>query len=217
MSRGMSGAMESEVVKSTIRSVWIVRLDIKDDPILAWTGWGPFSPTGTGDDALDGNTFEGLGPIDAISDVEDTESGSQSVTLELPGVDLNDDALRQIVLNAETWQFRQAWIWYGLLNETFNVIADPTRIKTGRMDQMRVSHTGKTGTVSVTVESYQAYAAEALRTRYSQQKDVDPTDKSQDFAHDLANKQPGVGIPADLSGLGGGVRRGFDPRRLRLY
>lgn len=222
MARDMSASMQAEVIKSTIRSVWIVRLDILGDPVYAWTGRGLFQPSGTGDAALDGNTYIGLGPIQAINDIEDTEAGSQRVTLQLPGIDLNDDLLQQIVVNSNKWQFRQAWIWYGLLNETYNVIANPARIKTGRMDQMQVSHSGITGTVLVTVESHQSYASQALGSRYIQQKDIDSTDKSQDFVHDLANKQPGIGIvnarPGSFGGFGGSVFKDpIDPRTIRQY
>ena len=40
----------------------------------------------------------------------------------------------------------------------------------------------------------QSYVSQALNTRYSQQNELDATDTSQDYVHDLANRQPGIGI-----------------------
>lgn len=207
----LTAGMQTEVQKEIIRPVWIVRLDIVGDPVLAWTGRGPFSPVGTGDGALDGNTFVGLGNLGKISEIKDEEKGSSAVTLTLPGVDLNLEALRQVVLNSNTWQFRQAWIWFGLLNETLGVINNPTRLKTGRIDQMLVNSSGDEGSVSVVLESFQSYAAQPLMSRYVEQKEIDATDKSQDFVHDLANKQPGVGKRTTY--YGGGTPTLDDPLR----
>lgn len=221
MVRDLTAGMQTEVAAQLIRPVWIVRLDIENDPILAWTGRGDFMPTGTGDAALDGFTFTGLGPIDAISNIKDALGGSQAVTLTLPGVDLQDDALRQVVLNSETWQFRQAWIWFGLLNASYGVIADPTRIKTGRMDQMKINMDGQDATVSLIVESFQSYAQEKFNSRYIQQPDIDAMDESQKFVHDLANKQPVIDNPTpqgstgNLTGGATGRLGGFNNLRLR--
>lgn len=212
----LSVGMQTEVQEPDIRPVWIVRLDITTDPVYAWTGRGPFAPTSTGDDALDGNTFIGVGNIGKITAVKDGEKGSSAVTLSLPGVDLNDDLLKQIITNSETWQFRQAWIWFGLLDNSLGVIANPTRIKTGRMDQMMIGGSGSEGTVNVIVESYQAYAQRALQSRYIDQKILDATDKSQDFVHDLSNKQPGVGIPTNVGGGGGTISLGIESDNFNL-
>lgn len=193
MARDLTAGMITEVQESLIKPVWILRLDIDTDPLYAWTGRGDFSPTGTGDSALDGNTFIGLGNIGKIGDIEDTENGSNAVQLVLPGVDLNETALQEVVLNERLWQNRQGWIWFGLLDTTYNTIISPTRVKTGRMDQMTVSGSGSTGTVTVALESHQSYVSQALNTRYSQQDELDGTDTSQDYVHDLANRQPGIG------------------------
>lgn len=199
MTRDLTAGMITEVQEPLIKPVWILRLDIDTDPLYAWTGRGDFSPTGTGDSALDGNTFIGLGNIGKIGDIEDTENGSNTVQLVLPGVDLNETALQEVVLNERLWQNRQGWIWFGLLDTTYNTIISPTRVKTGRMDQMTVSGSGGTGTVTVALESHQSYVSQALNTRYSQQDELDATDTSQDYVHDLANRQPGIGLSSNFT------------------
>ncbi len=206
MSRDLNALLVTELQKPMIRPVWIIRLDIEDDPVQVWTGAGSFEPTGTGDTALDGFTFDGIGNIGEIGAMSDSETGSKVLTLGLPGVEIDKDLLNQVVNLIKTWQFRDAWVWFALLDENTNLVYNPFRIKTGRMDTMKAGHTGKTGRIDVEIESHQAFISRALDTRYSEQREIDDIDSSQDYIHDLANKQPGIGISGgnDYSGTGGG-------------
>lgn len=218
MTRGLDPELNTELEKDIIRPVWIIRLDIKDDPVLIWTGRGPFVPVATGDVDLDGQTFTGIGNIGEIGSIQDTVKGSRPLILELPGVDLSKPLLVQVVNDLRTWQFRDAWVWFGVLDTVNNFVVNPFRVKTGRMDTMTLENDGTEGSIKVVVESHQAFISRALGTRYSEQREIDPTDTSQNFIHDLANKQPGIGVPnaAPLPGslFGGG---GADGRRLRLF
>lgn len=189
----LTPTMAAEVVKPVIRPVWIVRLDIKDDPLYVWTGRGTLVPAGTGDTALDGFSFDGLGALGEIEPLKDTDGGSSAATLTLPGIDLNEVALQQIVTDARLWQFRRAWIWIGMLNESLSLLSNPIRVKTARMDQMKLDADGTKGTVSVILESHQAYSSQPLGTRYIQQSNIDPADISQNFVHDLFNRRPNIG------------------------
>lgn len=197
MSRELHSATSNALSQDTVVEAWFLRLDILNDPIQIWTGTRDVTFTGataTGDGKLDGITFEGLGELGGIGQIVDGRGGSQAVQLTLPGVDLNDDALRQVVFNKNRWQRRQAWIWIATLDADYNIIGKPFRVKTGRIDKMNVGQ-GRDGQnfVSVTVESHQAYAGQVLNTRYSEQRELDNTDTSQDYVHSLANMQPVVG------------------------
>jgi hypothetical protein len=188
---------------------FFMRLDIQGDPVLIWTGIGPATLTGTGDAAIEGFTFDGVANMAYISDVVDTDQGSQVVTLALQGVNLSDPALRQVVANASRWQYRKAWLWLVLFTSAGAMIGKPIRLKTGRMDQMNPSDPDDNGEgiVTASIESQQAYAGEALNTRYSEQKtDVDSTDTSQDYVWDLANRQPDIG-QKPLTGIGGMIQQ----------
>lgn len=195
MTRGMTSAMDSATEVHN-RPVWIIRLDIETDPVYMWTGRGTYAPAAleTGDPALDGNTFVGLGNIGSISPITDTAKGSDVVRLTLPGVDLQEPLLQEVIFDARKWQYRQAWIWVGFLDVDLDVILSPTRVKTGRMDQMRITGDGREGKVIVDIESHQSNVQRALDSRYSQQKSVEPTDTSQDYIQDLSNKNPGAGV-----------------------
>lgn len=222
MARSLTSEMQSEVVKSLIRPAWIVRLDIDTDPVYAWTGRGPFSPTGTGDAALDGNTFLGLGNIGSVSSIKDTNKGSDAVTLTLAGVDPESEALQQIVTDHRLWQYRQGWIWVGLIDEEHEVVINPTRVKTGRIDQLKIDGDGEEGNVTVSLESHQTYVSEPLNSRYSEQADIDPNDTSQKAIHRLANMTPNLrqkngADDTGLRGIVGILRRELTGQTLPWY
>lgn len=108
---GMSNALQHRVV----RPVLIGRLDIATDPITGWLGPGVFAPTGTGDDALDGQSFDPMGPFVGMDDIQEDQGIGGPVTLSLAGHDLDEALLRQIVRDKRTWRGRDAWLWLGLL------------------------------------------------------------------------------------------------------
>lgn len=204
MSRDLDPALETALEQPVIRPVWILRLDIEGDPVYIWTGAGDLTITGSGDSALDGYTFVGVGNIGDIGVIQDTQKGSNALKLKLPGVELDKYLLDQIVNLKRVWQFRDAWVWFGLLDSSQSIVINPFRIKTGRMDSLTITDDGKEGTVSLVIESHQAYTGRALGTSYSEQKELDATDTSQDYIHDLANKQPSIGESSQSSGGGGG-------------
>ena len=207
MVRPLDTATSAALANATIYPAWLIRLDILTDPVFVWTGIGPITLTGTGDSALDGYTFDGVAAAGEIGVLSDTDTGSQAVSVALAGCNLNDPAMRQIVYNADTWHYRQAWVWLCLFTSAGALIGKPVRCKTGRMDQFTVEETGAgLGTVTCTIESQQAYAGEADDTCYSEQKfDVDATDTSQDYAWFLSNTQPIMGqanaAPSTVQGL----------------
>lgn len=208
MARDLHPATAAALEAATIYPAWVVRLDIKDDPLEVWTGLRDFTPSGTGDAALEGRTYEGVGLIGQIGAIIDSAEGSQAVSLTLPGIDPNGDALKQFVWDARVWQFRQSWIWLALMDAAGAVIGRPIRFKTGRMDRVYARSTEDGGELVVDLESHQVYAAQALTSRYSEQTDIDTSDTSQRFVHDLANRQPNLGAPGGVSTPGTGVTGG---------
>lgn len=224
MSRELHPATSAAVGEDVVYEGWFIRLDILGDPVIIWTGLQDkaFGP-GQADAALNNLTFAGMGQLSGLGSIVDGRGGSQAVQLRLPGVDLNDEALRQVVFNKATWQRRQAWIWYATLDSNYNVVGELVRVKTGRMDKMVVRQDARQSFVQVTIESHQAYAGEVLNTKYSEQKEIDSTDVSQSYVHALANMQPVVGgatagnaqavnavagfVSGGNSAIGGGVSR----------
>lgn len=205
MVRSLHASMQAEVIKPQIKPVWIVRLDIETDPVYAWTGRGQFTAAGTGDAALDGYTFEGVANFGEISAIKEDNTGSGMVSLKLAGVNVTEEVLDQIINNAYRWQGRRAYMWIGMLNEQYGVVANPTRIKTGLMNQLKLVDGGETATVMLTIESHQAFISRATRTRYITQIEIDPNDLSQTYIHDLANRSPPIGEETPRPSIFGGL------------
>lgn len=196
MSRTIDSSTLAQITGQLIYGIWIIRLDIANDPVYIHTGFGNLVFTSGYDSALNGHTFTGVGNVGSIDPMVDTIDGSQAINLTLPGVDLTMDYLHQIINNADLWQRRQAWIFFATTDSNFNLIGKPIRIKTARMDQMPIvlDPANANGTLTVTLESLQAYNDEASFTRYAEQVQVDATDNSCSFMQSLANQVPEIGV-----------------------
>jgi hypothetical protein len=195
----------------TVGWAYFIRLDIDADPIIAWTGFGAYAfASNYPDAALAGKTFDGITHlVGEVSPVTEGQGGSEALMLTLPGVNMTDEAMRQVVYDRRRWQFRPAWVWVALLDATGAIVGAPIRLKSGRMDQMTVTEEDDgSGTVRCQIESAQSYQGEALATRYSEQKELDSTDLSQDYVWQLANMTPAIGektnLVASSPGYGGG-------------
>lgn len=190
MTRPLDAAVSTALDAPIIPLATIIRLDIVGDPLYCWTGIGDlvFGAGATGDSALDGNTFIGTGTAIEVGVSTDAEGGSDVLELQLAGVDITDPILRQVIYNHNRWQFKPAYVWMVLLDpDTYAVVGKPFRIKTGRIDQMPYSENKKQGVVKCRIEGQQSYGKQPLLSRYSEQKDIDAADISQDFIYSLAN------------------------------
>jgi len=81
--RDLTAGMSTGLSDRVVRPVLIGRLDIVTDPVIAWTGPGVFAPIGTGDTALDGQTFQPLAPFIDMSSIEEDQGIGGPVTLSL--------------------------------------------------------------------------------------------------------------------------------------
>lgn len=182
-----------------IYAVWMLALEIDSDPVYINTGLTNLSfPGGSGyDPPLVGPTFIGSGNVGSIDAITDSRDGSQSLKLSLPGVDLADDYLHQIINNSDLWQMKRAYIWLAVVTESGAVIGKPLRVKTGRIDQLTISidPDNNTGTLDCTIESQASYNGDATNSKYSDQARIDPNDTSQIFVSWLANQVAQIGTP----------------------
>lgn len=213
MSRSLDAATQAALVAPTIYPVWLIRLDFVGEPVYIHTGLGPLSFVSGFDTPLNGLTFNGIGNVGSISVITDGIDGSQAVTLTLPGVNLANDYLHQIVVDADLWQRQLAYIWLATFDGANNLVGKPFRVKSGRIDQLNltIDPDSKTGSIDVVIESQQAYSSTALGSRYVEQNQIDSTDNSQAYVYDLANKTPTIGQTnsnATSIVAGGGINYG---------
>lgn len=196
MTRPLEVATSLALDKPELPLAAILYLDILGDPLYCWSGIGdlPFAAAETGDPSLDGFTFKGTGTIVNISTISEGVGGSDALEVSLPGVDIAEPMLRQLITNRNRWQFRRAVVWLMALDpNTYAIAGKPFRIKTGRMDQMPYSENNREGVVKCKIEGQQAYGNIPLATRYSEQIDINPNDISQKYVHSLANMTAALG------------------------
>lgn len=196
MTRPLQAATSTALGQPILPLAVIVYLDVESDPLYAWSGIGDlsFAAAATGDPSLDGKTFLGTGTLIEVGEVSEGAGGSDALELTLPGVDLGEPMLRQLITNRNRWQFRRAVVWLMVLNPDTNAIeGKPFRIKTGRMDQMPYSENDRSGQVKCVIEGQQSYGDIPLASRYSEQLDINPNDTSQNWVHALANMNATIG------------------------
>jgi hypothetical protein len=211
MTRPLDSATATGFDQPILPLATIIRLDIVGDPLYCWTGIGDlvFGAGATGDTALDGLTFLGTGTAIEIGSIGDGVGGSDVLELALAGVSLTDPMLRQLITNHNRWQFKPAYVWMMLLDPVTNaIVGKPFRIKTGRIDQMPYDEDKGKGIVKCRIEGQQSYGKQPLATRYSEQKDINSADTSQNWVYSLANMTAEFGkpsaAPAIMSGYSGG-------------
>lgn len=210
--RDMTSAVETALQGSNLTLVLIGRLDFDGDPIKSWTGPGTFAPSGSGDAALDGQTFDPLAPFISITEISEDQSIGGPTTLQLAGHDLDEEALIQAVKNKNAWRGKPAYLWIGILNaDEYTVLADPVRIKTGVMTNIRTNRGEDGASVSVTIDR-DLGNAKAAPFRWVDHPRFYSADTFSSFVVKLANKPKGLGrggVPEIAPGFG----RPLSPRR----
>ena len=192
----MSELLDAEGEKEVMYPVWFLWLDIEDDPLFAFTGIGEiaFAEDETGDAALDGNTFAGIGVAAMIGDIEESENGSGATRITIPGVDPALPGFKPLIADRKKWQFRRAVLWFSYMTEDgTGLVDDPQREKTGRLDGLEVTHDRDTCTISINIEGFAASGQYPTGTKYAEQPEIDPNDIGMSFVSDLVNKQPEIG------------------------
>lgn len=190
-----------------VRPVFFCWLDIADDPLWAWTGTYPIDMgSGNTDELLDGQTFQAVGVMAEIGAVEDSEGGGSPLQLQFPATDPAQPLFEQIISDARKWQYRDAVFWFSYVDGDGVLLYEPRRLRTGKMDDLKLVHPEDGARISLSIGGHTSHAQRSLDSRYIEQRDlIDPTDSSQDWVHDLANKNPAIG-PGDQNGGGGGGR-----------
>lgn len=167
MSRSLTAGMIAELQKGTVSPALFVSVEFVSGFIYAWSG--------TGNVTWNGHTWQGVGSMGNISAITETgELAATNLTLSLSGIpsDLIGKALDECRIN------KTASVWFGFLDSSGNVIADPYQSFSGRVDVPQIDEGGKTSTISITVESCMNDLQRARGSRYTQddQQLVSPGD-----------------------------------------
>ncbi|GAM00570.1 hypothetical protein [Sphingomonas parapaucimobilis] len=186
---GPDAAGNMALAASLRRPVTFCYLDIAGDPVRVTNAPYSFSFAGTGDEDLDGFTFDAVdNSVVSVSAVRKKDGGTDTVTLELSGLPGIDAELLEEISTKALYQGRDVRLWKALLDPR-----DPTRILsiwgyyTGVMSVPKVVGDQTSQTISLDVESYLAFFGEASNRTYLDQASFDPGDRSAELAIAIAN------------------------------
>lgn len=200
-----AAALDAEVIKP----VWFAWLDFDGDPVRANTSGANITPTGTGDDDLDGFPFIGItADLVSVSPVRLREGGSDTVVAELSGIQGLDATDLALLNNPAKWRGRDARLWRIVRNEANVQQGGFHAYYTGKMVGLQHSGSGEGQTIRVTIESYLAVFARASNRTYLTQSEYDAGDLSARAAIAIANGNYGGAVVGSGGGSGGGAGGG---------
>ncbi len=142
MPRLLTTAMQAALCAPVLRPALLAALQFADQTVYVWSGIGPIT--------WNGNTFQGVGSLGAISTIsEDSTIEAKNVTFELWGIPSN-------LVSEVLWETRllyTAQAYFALWDDSGNLIPSPVLSYQGKMDQPSIEDDGKTCTISISCEN----------------------------------------------------------------
>ncbi|WP_031392932.1 hypothetical protein [Sphingomonas sp. STIS6.2] len=180
---------QAALAASVRRPVTFAFLDLKGEPIRVTNAPYSFTFADTGDEDLDGFTFDAVDPrVVSVGPVKAREGGTETLTLQLSGLAGVDDELMTQIGNRSNWAGRDCRLWRAMLDPH-----DMTRIGaiwsfyTGYMSVPKISGDRTGQVINMSVESYLAFFGQASNRTYLDQQSYDPGDQSAALAIAIAN------------------------------
>lgn len=168
MARDITSGFQTEIEADVLRPIIMIHGEFDSGDLRFWTG--------VGDLVYSGDTYTGSGDLLKMNSVSETQSlTANNVAFELSGL---PSSIVAIAL-AEDYQGRPITAYFAVLDQDFNIIADPYVIFSGKMDVMTISDNGKEAVITVNCESDLIILKESGERRYT------PEDQKQDYPGDL--------------------------------
>lgn len=187
MARTLTAGFISEIEADQLSPILMTVAAFDSGTIRTWTGYG--------DLVYGGNTFSGVGDLLSIESVEETqELTPTNVRFMLNGI---PTATLSLALT-ENYQGRRIEAYFGVMNASNVLIADPYMIFAGRMDTIDITDSGETCTISVNAESDLIDLRTNRERKYTaeDQKATYPSDKFFDFVSQIQDIQLPWGVKA---------------------
>lgn len=179
MSRGFPSAVLDALSAQHVALVTFAKLEFPSGTLYLHNSIGTYT--------WGGNDWLGVGDLGEISEIEEgAEISPYKITLTLSGLDatISGAAL------TEDYYLQPVTVYLGVLDSSDDLIADPTVVWEGSMDQMVVSVGQTSGDqISLTAESELARFNKASNLKYTDAQ------QQKDFAGDL-----GFSLLADIEG-----------------
>jgi hypothetical protein len=140
--KSLTSDVITELSASSVQPIYLVEIDFADGPAYLWSGIGTVS--------WNGHSWLGVGSLGSISAVtEANEVSPQSITLTMSGIP--SDLLAEAI--SECRQNTAVNIWFGFLNSSGAIIADPSQCFAGHVDVPTVTEGAETSVISITAEN----------------------------------------------------------------
>ena len=154
--RDLSPSVLAALEDQTLRPVLLYEGEFASGTIRFWSGLGNL--------VWDSKDWIGAGTIAGVSPIEEsTDIRANGVRVSLQGIDA---AIVSLVLQ-EIRHGRSGKLWFGLLTEDGQVIADPHQVFQGRLDVPEINDDGTTATVAISYESRLIDLERAREFRYT--------------------------------------------------
>jgi len=169
----------AQLASGYFATAWVAFLDFDGDPVRATTAGVSLTFSGTGDDDLDGFTFDAVDPgMVSVSEVKNSDSGSETVSFALSGITGPDSDLLAILGDTAQWRLRSARLWAVIYDETLAQQGAVWPVFTGRMSAMQIVGSPSEQIVKVDAESYLDAMKQASGRTYLDQARFDAADNT---------------------------------------
>ena len=193
-------ALEAQVLNWRM----LVYADFLGDVLRGTNGLYDKVISGSGDSELDG-TYESFDHnLINVSPVSHNENGSDTVSIAMSGLIVNDNAFLNLIGNKTNWQGRIARLWFYCVDANEAQIGSIIPYYTGYMNDISISGDPQSQTVSLTIENYLVSLAGAQGKTYLMQNIYDAGDNSAKAAIAAANGLQGAGLQANPFPIYGG-------------
>jgi hypothetical protein len=191
-------ALEATVVNWRV----LIYADFVGDVLRGTSGLYDKVISGSGDTELDGTYDSFNHDLINVSTVKHNESGSDTVSISMSGLVVNNADFLAIIGDKSKWQGRIARLWFYCVNENEGQVGSIIPYYTGYMNEVSISGSAESQTVTLTIENYLVSIAGAQNKTYLIQNIYDAGDLSAEASISAANGMAGAG--AYMYGLGGG-------------
>lgn len=189
-------ALEATVVNWRV----LIYADFVGDVLRGTSGLYNKTISGSGDAELDGTYDSFNHDLINVSTVKHNESGSDTVSISMSGLVVNNADFLAIIGDKSKWQGRIARLWFYCVNENEGQVGSIIPYYTGYMNEVSISGSAESQTVTLTIENYLTSIAGAQNKTYLIQNIYDTGDLSGEAAISAANGMAEAGN----YGYGGG-------------
>ena len=193
-------ALEAQIVNWRV----LIYADFVGDVLRGTSGLYDKTISASGDSELDG-TYESFShDLINVSPVKHNESGSDTVSISMSGLVVNNAAFLALIGDKANWQGRTARLWFYCVDENETQVGSIIPYYTGYMNELGISGGPDSQTVTLTIENYLVSLAGAQNKTYLIQNIFDAGDLSGAVSISAANGMAEAGSYAYAGGGGFG-------------